>query len=83
MNIATADGLLESLMQRSQAKLQECFIDVMDASAVQRVAKPVPGLLGGRAHLPPVQQNDVLIASQVEREAVMMKIRRAAKILET
>jgi hypothetical protein len=34
MNISAANGLMKSLMQRPQAKLQERFIDALDTSAV-------------------------------------------------
>ena len=82
MNILAANGLMKSLVQRPQTKLQERFVDALDTSSVQSVTKSVPWLFRRGGQLPPVQKNDVLIASQVEREAVMMKIRRAPKIFE-
>jgi hypothetical protein len=63
MNIFAANDLMKSLMQRPQPKLQERFVDALDTCTVQSVTKCVPWLFDRGAQLPPVQKNDVLVAS--------------------
>jgi hypothetical protein len=51
-------------------------------SSTPGLAEAVPGILGGGAELAPVEQNDVLVAAQVEGEAVVVEVGGAAQVFE-
>ena len=59
-------------MNWPQTEFQKRFIDTADSLVMQCVTKLVPRLLRGRVKLSPVQQDDILKATQFKSQTAIM-----------
>ena len=65
--------LAQRIVHRPQFQIHQRIVQAGNAAPVQLIAQPVPGLLGGRAQLAPIQKHMALVGVQIERQAALDK----------
>ena len=74
-----AHRLTQRLVQRPQPQLRQRLLKVVHPRTLQRVAQLIPGLICGRLQLAKLLQHNVLIAPQIDRQPMIVKVPRPSQ----
>ncbi len=73
----------ERVMNWAEFEVDEGVVEAGNASAVELIAEPIPGVRGGGMQLSPIEKDVALVGVEVEREAAIGEGFGAAQVLET
>ena len=78
-----ADDPVQRIDQRLQPKLRNCLVHAVNPRTAESIAEAIPGLGFRWMELTPLHQNNVLVFTQIQREAIITKVRCPAQVLQS